>query len=66
MNSILYKEAMATLKERPHNITYADIEHRTGLKASWIRAFASGVIKKPSSHKLETLLSFFGKNINVS
>ena len=65
MNSTLYETALEVLKNRPHRVTYAQISEKTKIGESWIRAFASGAIEKPSSQKLEALIGFFGKKVKV-
>lgn len=46
------------LKNRPATVDYRDIEEATGLKQSWLKAFACKGIENPDVNKIETLYEY--------
>jgi len=59
-------EARDLLKRRPRTMTYAEIEKDTGIKESWLKAFACGNLENPSFITIESLVKYLsGKDIKV-
>lgn len=54
----LYNKTLELIKTRPRNLTFAEIEKRTGIKQSWLRAFSQGKIKDPSVNLIQSLYEF--------
>jgi hypothetical protein len=49
------------VRNRPRTVTYDTLAEATGLKASWIEAFACNRIPDPGVRKVEKLYAFFVK-----
>lgn len=61
LNSSLYDRTLHLVKNRPVTVTFQVIADATGVKRSWIEAFASGRIPDPSVRKVETIYVFLSK-----
>ncbi len=54
-------KTLKLVRERPRTLTYDQIASDTGLKVSWLEAFAGGRIPDPGVRKVETLFAYLSK-----
>lgn len=53
-NSVIQK-----LKNRPHYITFKEIEAETGVSRQYLRRLSSGEVTEPSVYKLDAISKYF-------
>jgi len=54
----LLERTIQLLQDRPRNMTYADIEDATGLKAPWLSMIHRNLIPEPSVNAIQRLYEF--------
>ena len=54
-DSLLLTATTTLLKNRPHHVTYSDLEKLSGVPEAWIKAFGQGRMSNPSVVRVEKL-----------
>ena len=57
----LLEQTLQLVRNRPRSMTYDHIAAETGLKKTWLEAFAAGRIPDPGVRKVEALHAFLSK-----